>query len=78
MDAPSSAVTIVRLREETEFIGGKKRERDNWELAQNQTTEPLRGDIPLAPSPGWGGESIGHSSSIFFLSSARTGSHCLV
>ena len=52
MDAPSSAVTIVRLREEREFIGGKKRERDNWELAQNQTTEPLRGDIPLAPSPG--------------------------
>ena len=53
MDAPSSAVTIDRLREETEFIGGKReRERDNWELAQNQTTEPLRGDIPLAPSPG--------------------------
>ena len=52
MDAPSSAVTIVRLREETEFIGEKERERDNWELAQNQTTEPLRGDKPLAPSPG--------------------------
>ena len=41
MDAPSSAVTIVRLRRETEFIGGKKRERQLGisPKPDNRTTE---------------------------------------
>ena len=41
-----------QIKERDRIYRGKKGERDNWELAQNQTTEPLRGDKPLAPSPG--------------------------